>query len=173
MQAPGRCEQAAPGWTKRLRRVGASRLLWETAPPRVSARWPEARGDEQSPQWDAGPRRVSSPPRARSMMAFLKRRTAASSSSELSGPCRTNWSRISDGTGARGASGLPFGLRRIAGAISHRPASERSDQPFALDAVVAATSRETLEFLGAAVRPGHERPVDTVAAADAESNGKL
>lgn len=59
------------------------------------------------------------------------------------------------------------------GAISHRPASERSDQPFALDAVVAATSRETLEFLGAAVRPGHERPVDTVAAADAESNGKL
>ncbi len=38
------------------------------------------------------------------MSAVLKRRTAASSSSAEIGPSRTNWSRISDGTGVSGAS---------------------------------------------------------------------
>src|SRR5688572_27726688 len=48
------------------------------------------------------------------MIAFLNRRTAASSSSGESGPWRTNWSRISSGTGASGVSGVRlFRLRRI------------------------------------------------------------
>ena len=46
------------------------------------------------------------------MIAFLNRRTTVSSSSGVSGPWRTNWSRISAGIGASGASDVDhFGLR--------------------------------------------------------------
>src|SRR5262245_25823440 len=48
------------------------------------------------------------------MIAFLNRRTASLSSSAVIGPCRINWSRMSDGTGASGVSGVRlFRLRRI------------------------------------------------------------
>src|SRR5687768_5523988 len=63
------------------------------------------------------------------MMAFLNRRTAASSSSWEIGPWRTNWSRISDGTGASGVSGARlFRLRRI-GTPHAMPHTRNSGHP--------------------------------------------
>src|SRR5688572_16966271 len=90
------------------------------------------------------------------MIAFLNRRTAASSSSWEIGPWRTNWSRISDGTGASGVSGARlFRLRRIGTPHAmphtrnsgHPPAVHLCPLPFDLTfALCPLTSPLTLAF---------------------------